>query len=383
MSGRGWQPDPVWALVGLGLATAAFVEVWAPGLAPGVRDVAGDRTVLIASGLLMTLPLALLRRHPLPVLAVVLAAAAAEQLLTIPTEGLTSLIALMLAAYGVAAYSTKRHAYVGATLIVAAGVVIGADDAVFVLVLLLGSWTAGFLVAGRGRAIRALREDYRTLHAQQELAAARGAEAERQRIARELHDVVAHRVSLMVVQAQAAEAVLDGDRQRARTAMLAVETAGRAALVELRILLGMLHRDPAAPTERRTDPQPGLADVSDLVRDAADAGLPITLHMSSEPTAVPAMVGAAAYRVVQESITNVVKHAGGAETEVAVDVGSGAVEVRVRDHGPGPGRGEPTGYGLAGMRERVGFVGGTVAFRERDGGGFEVLARLPLDGRVG
>jgi signal transduction histidine kinase len=208
---------------------------------------------------------------------------------------------------------------------------------------------------------------------------------ERARIARELHDVVAHRVSLMTVQAGGAKAVAAEDPAAALQAMGAVEEAGRQALAELRHLLGVLR--PETDTGDELGPQPGLADLPRLADRVRQAGVDVALSTGSLPAALPARMDLFAYRIVQEALTNVLKHAGqGARAEVRLRSGNGAIAIEVLDDGRGvnggPGLAEDQlpGHGIIGMRERALLLGGSLDAGPRPDGGFRVVARLPIAG---
>jgi signal transduction histidine kinase len=263
-------------------------------------------------------------------------------------------------------------------------------EAVFGGVVMFVAWYVG-------RRVRLRKERATELLLEQAAEARRIVIEERTRIARELHDVVAHRVSLMTVQAGAAKAVAAEDPEGALKAMGAVEEAGRQALDELRHLLGVLRPE--------TDldglgPQPGLADLPRLVEQVRGAGLDVSLATDGVPAALPARVDLFAYRIVQEALTNVLKHAGpGAHTEVRLGADRRGIVVEVLDDGNGseppsaaavPFRpaGSPvgdrqdrrSGHGIVGMRERALLLGGTLDARPRPGGGFLVVAHLPTGG---
>jgi signal transduction histidine kinase len=245
-------------------------------------------------------------------------------------------------------------------------------EALFGAVILFVAWYVG-------RRLRLRQERAAQLAREQAAEARRIVVEERARIARELHDVVAHRVSLMTVQAGAAKAVAAEDPEAALRAMGAVEEAGRQALAELRHLLGVL-RPEADPDG--LGPQPGLADLPKLVEQVRGAGLDVSLATDGVSGELPARVDLFAYRIVQEALTNVLKHAGpGARTEVRLGTDSRGIVVEVRDDGQGatvmPGSG---GHGLVGMRERARLLGGTLEARPRPGGGFQVVAHLPSGG---
>jgi signal transduction histidine kinase len=200
---------------------------------------------------------------------------------------------------------------------------------------------------------------------------------ERARIARELHDVVAHSVSVMVVQVGAARGILDTEPETARDSLLSAERSGRQALAEMRRMLGILRQ--------RADgdglaPQPGLARVDGLLERARAAGLEVELRTEGDPRPLPPGLDLAAYRIVQEGLTNAVKHAGPASARVVVRYGPDRLDIEVRDDGRGPVErsGDP-GHGVVGMRERVALYGGTLDIGAAEGGGFAVRACLPLD----
>jgi signal transduction histidine kinase len=201
---------------------------------------------------------------------------------------------------------------------------------------------------------------------------------ERRRLARELHDVVAHDVGVMVVQAGGARQILEASPARARDAMTAVEATGREALSELRRLLDLLADDRELATDLA--PHPALADIDAMIVRLREAGLPVELRIEGLAPAVPDWLGAAAYRIVQEALTNAMKHSRGAPTRVVVRYEADAVSVEVTDDGPGP---QPTsatvGRGLVGMRERAESLGGTLEVGPRADGGYRVHARLPIE----
>ena len=254
------------------------------------------------------------------------------------------------------------------------------------------------LVRARRAVRRALGERGWLLERERQIGAEAAAEAERTRIARELHDIVSHNVSLMVVQANAAREVmaLVGDHAAAppgaSEALQAVETAGRGALTELRSLLGLLA--PAADHDGDDDlaPQPSLDQLSGLVDRIAFAGLPVEVRISGDPRPLPAGIDLTAYRIVQEALTNALKHGQATSAEVTIRYAERSLRVEVLNSGPsvlGPNghvapppniEEEPRhGRGLLGLRERVAVYGGELDARRRLGGGFRVRARIPLD----
>jgi signal transduction histidine kinase len=226
-------------------------------------------------------------------------------------------------------------------------------------------------VTGRARDLERERDQ------QAELAAA----AERARIARDLHDAVAHGLSIVVIQAQAAAGAMEKRPATAQAALASIVTTGRDSMVEMRRLLGLTR--PGGP---QLAPPPGLRDLSALADRVGAAGLPVSLRVAGDVEAPPAGVGLCAYRIVQEALTNALKHAGpGATVDVTLHCGSEKVELAVRDTGRGVG-GEPDerrGNGLRGMRERVAMLGGTLAAGDASGRGFQVCAELPLASEMG
>jgi len=199
---------------------------------------------------------------------------------------------------------------------------------------------------------------------------------ERRRIARDLHDVVAHSVSVMTVQAGAARLLLDEEPKRAREPLLAVEETGRQALGEMRRLLGILRR---AEGKAALAPQPGLARLDDLVAQARAGGLPVELTVEGERAALPPGVDLAAYRIVQEALTNARKHGGPARAHVALRYGREALELEVTNDGGASANDGSGGHGLVGMRERVALYGGELEAGPRASGGYAVRARLPVE----
>ena len=198
---------------------------------------------------------------------------------------------------------------------------------------------------------------------------------ERARIARELHDVVAHSISVMTIQAGAARLLLDQDPERAEEPLLSIEETGRETLAEMRRLLGVLRRDMAADT---LEARPTMANLESLVEEVRASGLPVELSVAGEAGHIGPGVDLAAYRIVQEALTNVRKHAGLVPTRVAVRYGSSALEVEVEnDAGTRPNGGAGAGHGLVGMRERVAVCGGTLDAGAKREGGYRVHATLP------
>lgn len=353
---------PVDIAVSLGLALAAQVEIWAPRLIVGTDTVDGSRPILSATALVMAGALSLRRAAPFAAASLVAAAAALQGLLTTPTQGLTGLVIFVIAAASVAA-TGRATAFVGLALLLAALVpqVRDAGDWLFAALLVGAAWTAAVLLRRRTSALNIAEADRDA-----------AAERERARIARELHDIVAHRVTTMVVQAQAAHA--DPEAAPAvRDRLESIEEAGREALAELRDLLGVLR----TVDDVSRAPQPTLADVPELVAGVRSAGVPIELSLVGEPYPVEPGIGLTAYRIVQEALTNVAKHAQAACAEVVLRYEPQELVIEITDDGAGVAD-VNGGNGLIGMRERVLVYGGTLDAGVRHEGGFAVRARLPV-----
>lgn len=295
-------------------------------------------------------------------------------------------IALLVASWSIGAYEERIRAVLGLALLVCAvwlsmgiDVLRGTDhytptDVPWIGMLLLLPGVLGILFGSRTRRLREVEARALRLELERREAIAE----ERARIARELHDVIAHSVSVMTVQAGAAEEMLKVDPARAVEPVRAVQETGRQALVEMKRLVGMLreHDD-----EIGLAPQPGVADLERLVARMRDAGLPVELRIEGTPRPVPIGVDLSAYRVVQEALTNALKHAGASAALVTLHYGERDLTVEVTDEGPGRAE-QPGGHGLIGMRERVGIFGGTFEAGPRESGGFAVRALLPFEGTV-
>ncbi len=240
----------------------------------------------------------------------------------------------------------------------------------------MGAVTAVVLPAIAGRVVRHQRTLTAELAHERERTAHLAVAEERARIARELHDVVAHGLSVIAIQADGAEAALDHDPSLARKPLAAIRRSAEESLAEMRRLLGVLREDDAGAD---LAPQPGLAQLPGLVERARAAGIPVTLDVEGAPRPLPASVDLSAYRIVQEALTNVSKHAGGAGASVRVSWSASTLGLRVLDTGTGRGvRVNGDGHGLVGMRERVKLHGGSLRTGALPGGGFEVSAELPL-----
>jgi signal transduction histidine kinase len=236
-------------------------------------------------------------------------------------------------------------------------------------------WTIAFALGRSFREADLARERAAQAERGREARAAAAVAEERARIARELHDVVGHSVSVMTVQASAVRRLLRPDQEREREALLVVERSGREALAEMRRMVGVLRRPEEAPARA---PQPTLAAVEKLAQQTRDAGLPVELRVEGEPVQLAAGLDLTAYRLVQEGLTNALKHAQAKRAEVVVRYGPTHLEVSVCDDGRGPEQAGTGGHGLLGMRERVAVYGGELSAGPRPEGGYRLLARLPL-----
>ncbi|MGH3012884.1 MAG: sensor histidine kinase [Gaiellaceae bacterium] len=375
-----------WALA-IGLAALVQIEVWTidPSHPPG--DVgpdgvysSGERAAAAAAGLVLALSLGWRRRAPLAVLAVAIAISLVANAVALLDAATTPAVGLVVAAYSVGAHTQGLRASIGVTgiaALIAANVAdqLSAGDLLFISLILGGAWLAGRAMRNRRERERVLERLTVDLEREREEKARAAVAEERVRIARELHDVVAHAISVIVLQARGGRRSLATDPEETREALDTIEATGSAALAEMRRLLGMLRRD---DEEISLAPQPSLRYIDALVAQVRDAGLPVELSIEGEPVEVPPGVDLSAYRIVQEALTNALKHAGPATARVIVRYGDHDLELEVADTGTGADP-DGAGHGLVGMRERVSLYGGKVEAGPGDGGGFAVRARLPLD----
>jgi signal transduction histidine kinase len=367
----------------LDVALTGAVLVAAVSEALLVEGIAGPRwaNVLLAGA--MSLLLLWRRTHPLAAavalgtLAVPMAAWVSD-----PSELVATFFPLLILAYSGGMYAEGRRAWVVLTVLAAAVVAValpaenqGVEDAFFPALIVLLCWLGGRTVRLRLRRAAELHEVAAIAAEQHEREARQAVADERRRIAREMHDVVAHSISIMVVQAGGARRILAKDPERAEHAAAQIRHAGSDALAEMDVLLGVLETVPERAAELTLD------RLGDLVERTREAGLPVTLAIVGGRRPLAAGAEAALYRVVQEALTNAIKHAGGATTTVELTWGGEALELRVADRGDGGAspRLAGAGHGLIGMRERIRLHGGELEAGPRPGGGFQVLARLPLE----
>jgi signal transduction histidine kinase len=365
-------------------ADVALAVVLAAGAVAVAVASAGWKPAAVLLALFMTLPVALRNRSPLMALAVPAVAHIVNAAAGFDSSG-PGFIALVVALYTVSARFETRISLVAAAAIFAgtiyvlwhfglAGIVVNAS-------VVTAAWVVGRNVRTRRALIEALEDRARSLGLAHREEALRAAAEERARIARELHDVVAHSMGVIVVQAGAGRRVAATEPEQARDALATIEKTGREALTEMRRLLGVL-RSEASPGR---EPQPGLDHVDELIDRFRAAGLELEVHVEGLPSqSLPASAGLSAYRILQEALTNCLKHAPGSHVRIELCVNDRAVELEVTDDGSG----EPVafadnsgGLGITGMRERVGMFGGELSAGPVQGGGWKVTARLPFEPR--
>jgi signal transduction histidine kinase len=370
-----FAPDvlPVLALLILALATGFF-----------------DGHLATAAGAIMILPLLVRRAAPIAVLAAVTAGAFVSA--PHPPQVWTAVAAIALASYTMGERATTNRTLSAAITLLAATSLMtgllaqGADPVSAVtlpFVILLPSWLVGDIVRGRRLDAVARAEAAERAIRDRETALRAAVAEERRHVARELHDVVAHSVSVMVIQAGAARQVLKTTPEDAEASLLAVEETGRETMEELRTLLGALgDAGEDSPGEGAgLAPRPGLDRLEDLVARVRDAGLPTTIETAGVARAVPPSVDVTAYRIVQEALTNALRYAANAPTLVLIGYEPNELRVEVLDSGPGRGTdSQGAGTGLTGLRERATLVGGHLEAGPRLGGGWAVRAWLPVRG---
>ncbi len=363
------------------LAAEAWVEIWLGH--PVASGWGGPRVLSSVLAVLAAVPLLWRVRYPFPALLATLAVVVALTGLIAPRQPPQEpAIALMICCYSVGAHVRGRRAFLLVPLIAVVALAFGvsgwqtlADDvqaaAAFVL-----AWVIGRIIRTLRRRTGELEDVTAQLVEEREERARLAIAAERARIARELHDVVAHNVSVMVIQATAANLVLAVDQQPVRDALGTIETVGRQTVDEMRRLLGILRQN----EEPALAPPASLARLDDLIEQVRDAGLPVTLTVDgTPPSSLPAGVDLSAYRIVQEALTNTLKHARAGRADVRVQYRPGAIELAITDDGTSPDKGSATGHGLVGMRERATLYGGSLHAGPRQPAGYEVRATLPFE----
>jgi signal transduction histidine kinase len=370
------------ALIVAGIAIALYVVVKDQGKYPDGPEGPLWLDVLIVLAFL--LPGFALRRFPVGALVTAAVVAATTSFLdhTLAQNNFIFFMAVLCISALFGMRPDRRVAIAGLVLIYGLTAVITANDPegsvgnfIWTLITFAVVWTVGFALGGRFREADVARRLALQAEQEREEQAQLAVADERTRIARELHDVVGHSVSVMTVQAAAVRRLLEPDQEKERQALLVVEQTGREALAEMRRMVGVLRRPEEAPA---LAPQPSLEHLDQLVANAREAGLPVEVRIEGTPAQLPAGVDMTAYRIVQEALTNAVKHAQADRAEVVVRYGNGTVEVIVSDDGRGNGEGAGSGHGLVGMRERVSVYGGELEAGPQAGGGFRLRTTLPV-----
>jgi signal transduction histidine kinase len=381
---RALDPRILDGLIALGFAVLIELQ-FIFGDQPGQE---ADAVNLIG-GLALTAPLAWRRRAPVAMICAFVVTGVANEalgggLFSFPASGghgeippFATLLTGAVAFHALGDHAEDRQARVGLALglagLWAIVIVSGQVDfgsLFFSTALAVTPWLVGRVTRARNLRLAAAERE-------QEQRMRLALSDERARIAREFHDVVAHSVGVMVVQAQGARRVLDRDPGRAREALESIEQTGRTALADMRRSLGVLRSDDAVPA---LEPQPGLDDLDRLLDQAREGGLTVDVAVEGEARSLPQGVDLSAYRIVQEALTNTIKHAGPVRSQVTVRYGERELEVEVSDDGPGlsANGGSESGHGLVGMRERIASHGGELRTGPGPDGGFIVRASLPL-----
>ncbi len=363
-------------LIDIGVAVAFALFAVAEALVS--PDVRSPGPFLALAGLSAVL-LAWRRRFPLLVAVTVTAA----NIVTNTDGELSTLLALVLVCFTVGSETEPPRSYVG--LIVVLGSFVGVSirdglepsDLAAGLVFFAGPWVVGTAVRSRAKRAEEAVARAERLEAEREAENARAAAEERTRIARELHDIVAHSISVVTIQTQAVRRRLGPEHAAEAADLAAVETTAREALTEMRRLFGVLRSDGESLS---LAPQPGLADLDRLVAQAGSDQLRVDLRVEGEPVELPPGLDLAAYRIVQEGLTNAIRHSRAGAVEVRLSYGPHRLDLAVTDDGRGPGRASAGGHGLIGVRERVALYGGTVELAAVPGGGARLAASLPLPG---
>jgi signal transduction histidine kinase len=374
---RYWFDALMLAGVGIGITGAVLGREHING--PG-----GPLWFDILAILAIVLPLLARRRFPFGAPAAMGVAAALTSFVdktVVPYDGVTFLVgcaALFLVG------SLRDRAQAVAGFAVAEGVLAvvvhndprsGVGNFIVASIIFTIVWTIAFSVGRKSVETDEAKERAARAEREREERARTAVAEERARIARELHDVVGHSVSVMTVQASGVRRLLRPDQQRERDALLVVERTGREALAEMRRMVGVLRRPEEGPA---LAPQPSLEHLDRLVEHAREAGLPVELRVEGEAVQLPVGVDLTAYRLVQEGLTNALKHAQATQAEVLVHYSDGQIEVVVSDDGRGIGTDDGGGHGLVGMRERVSVYGGELDAGPRPEGGYRLRARLPV-----
>jgi signal transduction histidine kinase len=358
-------------------------------VAIGVADVATGKYHPVGLWLLGVVATALVllprRRHPLAVMVASVVPWAVLSLTDTQSDPTFPFFAVVVAVFSLGAHAKLRRAAIGLAFALVYFTV-GAlnddrtslGDAAFIDFIMVWAWLLGRALRARTRYATALERHAELLEGEREAEARAAVAVERARIARELHDVIAHGVSLMVMQAGGVRRLLGEGQEREREALQAVEETGREALGELHLLLGMLRAEDAGGAA--AEPPPGLGRLDALVESVRAAGLEVAVAVDGEPRPLPRALDLSAYRIVQEALTNALKHGRAAHADVRVSYGRRRLELEVLDDGTAAPGAETNGHGLVGMRERAALFDGELRAGPRPEGGFAVRARLPLEG---
>jgi signal transduction histidine kinase len=369
-------------VVGIGTTMAgAVVDLHKQGKDPGPR---GPLWFDVLASVALFLPLFWRRRYPFAAPAAVAVIVGATTIVDnrfMPHLFIPFLLG-MAVAFLFGSLPDRRQAVAGLGIllgVIAIGVhndPIGkVGDFIWISMVFTIAWAVGFGLGYKFREGDEAKERAERAEREREERARLAVAEERARIARELHDIVGHSVSVMTVQAAGVRSLLEPDQEREREALQVVEQTGREALAEMRRLVGVLRRPEEAPA---LAPQPSLEHLDKLVEQAREAGLPVQLRVEGEPVQLATGLDLTAYRLVQEGLTNALKHARAKHAEVLVRYDDGHVELTVSDDGSGDGGGESGGHGLVGMRERISVYGGELEVGPRPEGGFRLRARLPV-----
>jgi signal transduction histidine kinase len=366
------------------VALSAAIEILAWHRFPIGDPIAGPKPLVAALPLLMAVPQIWRRRQPLVVWCLGAAGICAQALASHRSaEGLETLAVLCVGSYSVAAYARRRDAFIGLGVLGVTYTIFTVEDAnfrtgqlseqwaaAFFGLLSLACWLAGYVVHSRRLASTEALRAVALEHDREQVLA-----DERARIARELHDIVSHNLSVVVLQASGARA--RGDGGDVDSTLEKIESSGRTALLEMRRMLGVLRAEDTAPA---LSPQPGIADLRELVDTVSRTGLPVGLDLADDLADLPPTVALSAYRIVQEALTNTLKHANASRADVSIRRADGVLIVEVKDasaHPTAPVTSVTPGHGLTGMKERAVLLGGEL-IAGWDATGFVVRARLPI-----
>lgn len=387
-SGGSWRPPLSDVLIAGFCAVVGQIDVWVPGLA--IANLVGPRPADAAGYLVTSLALLWRRRAPLAVLALIVAVSSLQYLAVGASEGLGSFLPVLIAFYSLGRYAGASALITGGPLALLGLAVHELRDPAFQFggstvtfwVVLAAAWPLGRAFRRRQHAQEVLTDRAESLERDREQRARAAVAAERARIARELHDIVGHAVSLVVLQAVAGLGLLDkGETTQARARLVTIEATARETLAEMRRLLELFDETDAEETGSDTEmlrPTPGLGRLQELSGQLDASGLPVELAITGDLAGLPPGLDLTAYRIVQEALTNTLKHAGPAQATVTVHRTAETLEIQITDDGRGGNAADGGGRGLPGMRQRARLYGGQLAAGPRPGGGFQVRAILPI-----